>query len=197
MKNTFEIIHTLNEIKSHLSRPQDTLIVFDVDYVLTHPNEPAYQFPNFSKNLEFVKKTFSNLTHFQKDLFSNLMVFHQSGSSLVEECAPKLINSLNNKGYKVVALTAALTSSLIGQNTIKSRVKHLKSLGIDFSKSFINAQDAVFKSFDSNMGSFPEYYKGILFSNGENLKIQKGEVLKEFLKHVNYMPSTIVVIDDR
>lgn len=197
MGKQFEVIHSLKEIQKYISNPKDTLIVFDVDYVLTHPNDPAYQFPNFSKHLEFVKKTFSELNATQKDLFANLMVFDVGGSSLVEESAASVLNSLQKNGYKTVALTAALTCTLAGQDVKEKRANHLKTLGIDFSNSFTDFKSKEFKSCDSNMGSYPELYRGILFSNGENLKIQKGQVLKEFLKYVNYRPKTIVVIDDR
>ncbi len=197
VEHQFKTIHSLREVKEELNGPKDALIVFDVDYVLTHPTEPAYQFPNFAKHLNFVMKTFSELTNVQRDVFANLMVFDNEEGALVEDIATDLITSLHKEGYKSIALTATLTSFLDGVNLKEKRANRLKELGIDFASSFPDHETIEFKTLESNMNTYPQFYHGILFSNGENLVIQKGPVLKEFLKSVNYSPKTILVIDDR
>ena len=45
----YEKIYSLEELRSRVNAPKKTLIVFDVDYTLTHPNEPTFQFSNFKK----------------------------------------------------------------------------------------------------------------------------------------------------
>lgn len=195
--NLHHSIKSLSEIEAHLGDPKDSLIIFDVDYVLTHPKELAFQFPNFAKNMHFVKELFTSLSALERDLFANLMVFDQAGCQLVEKTTPLFIQQLQKKGYKVIALTATLTSPLKGLNIKENRFKTLSSFGIDFSKSFPEHEEITFRSLLANRNTYPLFYKGILFSNGENQANQKGAVLKEFLEKISFDPKHIVFVDDR
>lgn len=190
-------ISKLREIDKHLKKPSDTLILFDVDYVLTHPNEPAFQFPNFAYHMQFIKETFVGLTPLQRDLFANLMVFDSSGSSLVEKESPQFINELLSKGCKTLALTASLTSDIESICLKQERFENLKKLGISFETSFENLDEITFDTLESNRKTYPHFYRGILFSNGENQVNQKGAVLKEFLKESSFQPKQIIMVDDR
>lgn len=195
--HTYQTIESLEEIKNYLKNPSDTLVVFDVDYVLTHPAESAYQFANFAQNINFIKKLFLSLSPLQRDLFANLMVFDSQGSILVEKKTPDLISELQKKGYKTIALTATLTSSIEKMDLKKNRVDSLKKMGIDFSTSFTESNQIDFTSLIPNRETYPLFFEGILFSNGENQANQKGVVLKEFLKTTQFTPKQIIVIDDR
>lgn len=190
-------IESTSQIKAYLKTYEETLIVFDVDYVLTHPAEPCYQFPNFIRYKESAKKAHDRLTPVQRDLFSSLMVFDDKGAILIEEQTPKIIQELQSKHYKVIALTATLTCDLEGKNLKKARYDNLKKMGIDFSHAFPSFANRQFKELPSSMNCFPEFYNGILLTNGENKQILKGQLLKAFLKEANFNPKYIVVVDDR
>lgn len=193
----FIAIDSLGQIKTYLTDPANCLVIFDVDYVLLHPIEPAFQFPNFVKNLDFIRKVFNELTPLQRDIFANLMVFDQLGSALVENQAPHIIGQIQKLNYKTIALTATLTGKMCKKSLPQERIRILKSNGIDFSQSFPNASPLSFKELSNNGNSFPSYLKGVLFSNGENQKNQKAETLNAFLEYVHYLPSHIILIDDR
>ncbi len=193
----FIAIDSIGQVKTHLTDPLNCLVIFDVDYVLLHPLEPAFQFPNFVKNLDFIRKAFNELTPLQRDIFANLMVFDHLGSALVENQAPHIIEQIQKLNYKTIALTATLTGKLCKKSLIQERVKVLKLAGIDFSQSFAHVSSLQFKELSINGNSFPSYLKGILFSNGENQKNQKAETLNAFLEYVHYLPSHIILIDDR
>lgn len=190
-------IKSIKEIQSNLKNPKETLVIFDVDYVLTHPNEPAYQFPNFAQNIEYIREVFQSLTPLQRDIFANLMVFDDHGTSLVEDESPSFIKKLQNQGHKTIALTASLTSHLEGLNPVETRFETLKKMGIDFSSSFPKMDFIQFKSLIPNRDTYPLFHKGILFSNGENLANQKGAVLKGFLEVANFRPKRVIILDDR
>lgn len=195
--NDFITITKIKEIEKHLRDPKETLVIFDIDYVLTHPNEAAFQFPNFAYHMAFIRETFLNLTPLQRDIFANLMVFDACGTSLVEKEAPKFIQHLQKKGFKTLALTATLTSQLQELALKEERYNNLKQLGIDFNSSFSDLDELTFDMLEPNRKTYPSFYKGILFSNGENQINQKGPALKAFLEHLNMHPKSILMVDDR
>lgn len=195
--HAFEKMYSLSELAPLLTKPKETLLVFDVDYTLTQPNEPAFQFVNFVKNKELIQGVFDSLSHGERDIFSNLMVFHLCGNSTIEEESPSIIRELQEMGIKTIALTASMTAPLKRQCLIQKRLKNLKELGFDFSQTFKNIKPQYFDSLDSNYKSHPYFEKGVLFSNGENPKNYKGEVLLKFLSLIKWKPKQIVLVDDR
>lgn len=197
MNGSFVEIHSLKEIQSYLASPQETLIVFDIDYVLTQPIEKAFQFPNILKQIEFVKKLFHTLSPSEKDLMGNLMVMEEPGSCLIEKETPSFIEQLKSFGYKVIALTAGLTTRFDEKDFKKEKMELLKKLNLHFSAAFSQGGPSIYDCFEINFNSYPEFDHGILFCNGENREIKKGAVLKHFLKEVEFSPSVIVIIDDR
>lgn len=196
-KPQIKAISSLNEIEGYLKDPEKTLIVFDVDYVLIQPSDPCYQFPNFRRHMRLAKKLFGQLTPLQRDLFASLLVFDEAGSSLIESQAPLFIRQLQQKGYKTIGLTATLTGKLQNKDLKNARIDQLKNVAIDFSQIFPSVNHIRMQTLPANMTEYPEFYQGVLFANGENKKVMKGVVLKEFLKAVNLQPEYILVIDDR
>lgn len=197
MNKPYIEINFLHEIQGHLKSPKDTLIVFDIDYVLTQPIERAFQFPIILKEIEFVKKIFYELSPSERDLLGNLMVMEEPGSCLIEKDSPNFIEQLTNRGYKSIALTAGLTAVINNRDLKQEKVARLKELKINFSSSFPHLSPCIYDHFETNFNSYPEYEQGIIFCNGENREIQKGTILKQFLSQIDFTPSTLLVIDDR
>ncbi len=196
-KKQYKAIYSIKEIQPLLRGPDKTLIVFDIDYTLTHPNEPAFQFGNFKRNVELIQPVFLKLSPRERDLFANLMVFHISGNSPIEPDSSVQIEEMQELSYKVIALTASLTTPLNQESLIQKRIEDLKKSGFNFSK---NLGDLPHKSYDQipeNFKSHPHYESGILFTNGENQKNYKGELLVYFLSSLSWKPQHIVFIDDR
>ncbi len=196
-EKSYQTIHSLKEIQPLLDRPDETLLVFDVDYTLTHPIEPAFQFKNFKENVELIQPIFMGLSAQERDIFANLMVFHITGSHLIEKEGASWIQKLQSENYKVIALTASLTAPIKEESLIKKRIESLKSLGLDFSKAFVEVPRKSYKKMSSNLNCHPHYEEGILFTNGENKKNYKGELLVEFLSSFEWTPKQVVFVDDR
>lgn len=171
--------------------------VFDIDMVLTQPSNPAMQLPNMRKNKAFVKKLLSSLNTEEKNILLNLIT-KSSPSMLIENDTPKILKALSQQNIKLLALTASLTGALGDIKSVEIwRYNSLKSLGIDFEASFSQYNELFFSELSNKYGRAPAFYKGILCSNGEGNQINKGDVLLAFLHKVNYMPKTIIFVDDK
>ncbi|KKP26483.1 MAG: hypothetical protein UR12_C0037G0002 [candidate division TM6 bacterium GW2011_GWF2_30_66] len=96
--------------------------------------------------------------------------------------SPKVVNKLQKMGIRTMALT---NRSL---PIVKRTIKLLKDIGIDFSKNALFKNDLVLNI--SHKGMF---YKGVIFS-GKN---DKGSMLKEFFKKINYTPKKLIFVDDK
>lgn len=193
----YECIKELKALKRYILDPKETLLVFDVDYTLTHPKEPAFQYATFRAHASYIRAAFDELAPDQKDLFSSLMVFHVTGNDLIEKDTPKLLTEWQKAGCSLIALTACLTTTLNDQCLVKTRIQHLKEHGIDFSKSFPDFTDRAFKHINVNFGAHPHFSQGVLFTNGENKQNYKGELLCHFLMGAKKQFKKIILIDDR
>jgi phosphoserine phosphatase len=100
----------------------------------------------------------------------------------VEECTPQLIRDLQQKGLKVIALTAR--SFPILERTIAQ----LYEINIDFSLSALTQEE-----FDIRLKDRLLYKNGIIFC-GQN---DKGEALRAIFEIINYYPKKIIFIDDK
>lgn len=193
----YSSVHSLKEVFTHLPSKEELLLVFDIDYTLTHPTEPAFQLITFQKNIAFFQEVFEKLSPLERDIFGNLMVFYSSECALIEKEAPKWIKELQLKGYKTIALTASLTASLKKQCLVKKRIENLAKVGFDFSAFFNEVSAKSFEHFEAHYKTYPHYEKGVLFSNGENKQSGKGEVLVHFLSLIPFKPKFIYFVDDR
>lgn len=168
-----------------------TLIVWDVDYTLITPADALLSPAGEAFRKEFNKRYASEeFREFYEDRMSR--VVSQRKIRLVEEQVLALLQTLKNKGAKVMALTAIRTGKFgVVPNVEDWRVQELRNLGIDFSESFTN-EKLVFDEFSGKI-SPPVFTKGVLCSDSYS----KGQVLAAFLKRVNFTPSKILFIDDR
>lgn len=190
--NTMDEIHTV-----FITNQMETLGIFDIDMVLRQPKEPTFQMANIKNHKVIFKKLFADLTPVEKNITLNL-VTDGTPSILIEPLAPQIIQAIQKISPNTIALTAALTGPLdkISDLTIK-RYETLKSLGIDFSNSFLKNQMLVFSTMEPFKENYPEFKKGILSANGEQDNINKGTILIEFLKRTNTHPECIIFVDDK
>jgi len=192
-RNIYEI-HSLSDIVSFIKnkKPDELLIIFDVDGVLTIPSDPVLQpqsFENYKKDYE---KLIGSLNKNQKNLLNHLII-SCGPSSLIEEEIKIAVEKWQDKGIRVMAFTAAQMGPIVGViNSFSDwRYGELKRLGIDFTRSFPpeNNWSYLMPKYDSG------FSKGILYSNG--LYNEKGPVLLDFLKKSNFKPKTVLMIDDK
>lgn len=180
---------------------EQTLVVFDIDYTLTMPSEPAFHMAGFKQYKSSIKEWIKPLTDEEKFWLAPYTIIY-GHSILIEKETPDLIKALQKNGIKSMALTACPSGNLqsIG-NIAEWRSRQLKAMGIDFEMSFPTITSLVMSSFKEQFGSYPGFYKGILYSNSSPfIKISglatKGDVLRQFLEQIQWKPQRIIFIDD-
>lgn len=196
-------INNMQEIKQKFddlikaNKPEDILGMFDIDMVLIQPSNPNMQIPNIKKNRAYVKEILKNLNNDEKNILLNL-INKNSPAILVEKSTPKVISQLMRKKIKLMALTSSLAGTFEDIKNVEVwRYNTLKNFGIDFSASFPNIKGFSFTELKNVSGKEPVYYKGILCTNGEGNKMNKGDVLLAFLHKINYMPKKVIFVDDK
>jgi len=176
---------------------KETLVVFDVDEVLIlaedsflHPDSHPY----FSKR---VNDLFSCVkSPEEKKHIENLLSlgFIQPKRFVIESTIVSVIDTLQKKGVKVIALTHSPRGSFgLVESLEEWRIHQLKELGIDFSCSFPSLFELEITKVSAKNERYPLFKKGILFSVGYS----KGDVLKAFLKEIKYKPKKVIFFDDK
>jgi hypothetical protein len=104
-----------------------------------------------------------------------------------------LIKCLQDKKIRTIALTAAPAGKLGAIESMADwRIDELKKMGFNFFLAFPEIQFLEFpKKVDKEF--HPIFKSGILFSS----KHPKGDILKQFLMTIHWIPSKVVFIDDR
>ena len=116
---------------------QDTLVIFDVDCVLTMPSDPILQLPTFNKYRNSYKKLLNHLNRDERHIFNHLLIL-KSSSKLVEDLFVEIIKNLQQRTIKTMAMTAGKMGFIKDLYFPNWRYNELKRLGIDFSSIFPN-----------------------------------------------------------
>jgi len=122
------------------------------------------------------------------------IVWLQGGFELTEERIPTVIQDLQVRKIPTLALTA-LGTGKYGKidDFVAYRINQLSQFQMDFSQA-VSQKEIVFDHLKPVRGSYPEYRKGILFTNWfEN---SKGVVLAAFLEKIGRRPQKIIFFDD-
>jgi phosphoglycolate phosphatase-like HAD superfamily hydrolase len=187
---------SVSEIKAQISKfnNADTLVLFDVDYVLLAPKDSILRYAGETDR--YRAKYFKALTKdFQEQeitLDSNKIpmpeylisqILSSCKIELVSPEMPRFVNSLDSQNITAIGFTANSTGKYgVVKNEAKLHLSRLKSLGYHFTHN-----DDLLKE------DFPEYISGVVFTN----KKDKGKILIKFLKQLNRQYKNIVFIDDR
>lgn len=186
-------IHSISKIEEYVAlADEDTLFLFDIDMVLTHTTNPAFQIPNMNRNREWLQERFQELTGEERDLLANLIIT-QDEPELVEKETLGFLQQLKDKGVKTMALSAALG----GHGLAPWRSRALEKLGVSFAWAFPGVERLILDRFPEYLVGKPQYYHGVLISNGEYGPTNKGTVLKEFLEAIGWQPKRIIFLDDK
>lgn len=189
-------VDSIQELESVFnSADENTLVVFDIDHVLVvskdhyiHPNAEKIYF----KHVDRQKK--KQITKEQKQKFYDTMRLTLTAPErvIVEKETPGMIKHMQNRGVKVVALTALPTDIFGFLYTERWRVQQLRDLGIDFSVAFPQWSIRMLDTFAHSRDKAPSYHDGIIFSKN----FSKGEVLRAFFAESNFYPKKVIFIDD-
>lgn len=184
---------------------QDTLVIFDVDYVIITPKDkvlrPVGEREKFRKS-QFDWLKISSRGKLKKiqgksiDLGDYLLsvIGRQAKIELVHSQIPYLIRDLQARHIPVIALTNSFSAPLgLISSQADQRINDLKRFNIDFSGAFENLNRVELKQVAGKKGKPPLYQNGVLFTNGAG----KGETLKTLLEYAGFKPKKIIFIDDR
>ncbi|MCH9630417.1 MAG: hypothetical protein S4CHLAM37_04160 [Chlamydiia bacterium] len=186
----------MNDLEYHLENAcENTLIVFDIDNTLIVPETAAFQIPNVKPRKKLLKHIVPSWTENELGIAISLMGLEGMGI-LLDKSTPELIQRLQKKGVRCIALTALNTGLYEGYKDIFAhRANQLKKHGIDFSDSAPHTEYTVFNQLTKEVGCYPAARDGIVMSNGE--KNEKGHVLLAYLDRANWSPEFVVFVDDK
>lgn len=203
---TYDIVHShdFNDLMTTLTTltteyaPEDLYALVDVDYTITVPAHPATHAPNVKQHYTAFNQLTQTLTPDELEKFENLALVQQP-QQVIDPKVQSYLAQLKKNQIKTTAITAMLCASLTPDthSMTQWRYESLRALDIDFSESFPHIDVFDFTDIPSYLAAHPQYYKGILCTNGELGQHHKGTVLDAFLKHTGYRPKVIVMIDDR
>jgi len=187
---------SVNDIKTYTSQfeSKDTLVLFDLDYVLFAPRDRVLRYAgeenNYrSKHFKAIFKDFQGkgiALGKDKVPMAEYLISQILSSSKVELVSldmPNFVNELDSKKMAVVGFTANSSGKYgIVQNEAELHLSRLNSLGYHFKDNG-----------DLLKGEFPECISRVIFAN----KADKGKVLLGFLKQLNKNYKNIIFVDDR
>lgn len=199
--------HDLNIIKKEIfASPKHTLVIFDVDYVLTTPSDEIFIMSNTPEGLEIIKNfddhLWAKLPREEVNDIQSAWALTAQWRAVTPDTA-KIFNEIKSRGYKILGLTASGTGGF-GRipSQEKWRVDELQSIGITFDPYFVNAKPGLLDQFIPNISQqyakakqacFPAASNGIIFT----CKVSKGDTLDAYLQFANIHPKKIIFIDDR
>jgi Protein of unknown function (DUF2608) len=164
------------------------LAVFDVDHTLIVYDDESLR-PGGDEFRHQLLSTYISNSGKSKDYYKSI-ILENAPESLLDPQFKAIIDDLHTRNIPTIALTAVKPKSMGQiQDMVEWRIRHLKKLGIDFSKPHFTRME--FPQFRGR-GPAPVFENGILFSGD----YPKGEVLVAFLKRMNWFPHTVLFIDD-
>ncbi len=173
---------------------KNALVLFDVDDTLIEPSSIVFR--SNIKNQddcswigELFSSAFAN-AKYSGDYYLSILQ-SQEVPLLIEPAIVQTIAALQNRGVKVLALTAMWTGAYFTIPSVPEwRFNKLKELGIDFSKA--DFPDMIFDELPQEEDHFPMLYHGILCT----IQASKGQVLGAFLDRVGWKPDQVIFFDD-
>ena len=171
------------------------LIVFDVDQVLITSEDAILTGRGDALRRQLILEEMSHLSPQQLAQISKWiqLIYLSPKKRLLEASTPELIRSLQQRGIKVIALTNCRTGPYGDLPSVEQwRIDGLNFFGINFSPAFPESKRLVLHTLTEPGKTPPLFQEGILFSFGYT----KGEVLRVFLKELQYTPSKVLFFDD-
>ncbi|NGX35111.1 MAG: hypothetical protein K1060chlam1_01481 [Candidatus Anoxychlamydiales bacterium] len=172
-------IKNIKEIKKHLNKYE--LIIFDLDNTVM---EPIQQFGSDQWFYHQIKRYEMNGLDKSVALEETLKDWYEIQAITIVKLVEKDIKNILENLQKKKALVMGLTTR--DHNFSLAAIKQLDSLKIDLSETAPKKENLYFEN-----GAL--YKKGILFAKG----MDKGKVLDQFLKKINFTPKSVVFIDDK
>lgn len=171
-----------------------SLVIFDINETLLFAEEALFQSSHKYQRLALQYELEGRYT---KEVVSQFWAFLRlkTHRALIDPKAVDLIQDLQARGLKVMALTTAGMGVLNENLCLEDwKLAILKGFRIDLSQAFPEVPSIQFAYLPTkHPDRFPGFKDGILFTCG----LSKGLVLSLFLKKLDYRPDTIFFIDDK
>jgi len=188
----------LDDIKQNLPYlDQNSLVLIDVDCTLIIFDDAILQPCGQKPAKKFISEILENPSIVPQgkypDGYLNSKIISKATSSLIDDKFPSFVKDLQNNSIPTIAFTAAPTGELgVIKDMTDWRVNELKKFGFDFTSAFPKKSYLEFAKKD-NMKYVPVFKSGVLFTAWHS----KGDVLREFLRTIDWRPTKIILIDDR
>ena len=162
-------IESFNDIRSELERAdRNTLVIFDVDDVLITYNDMVLR----PCGARFRPSSWKDIDPKEIPHLISIML-NEGKIILVDPSAPRLVNKLENRGVKTLALTAARTGKFgVIENAENWRLKVLKQFNLDFSNSFPKTRIIYFGKGEKQESDYSIFKDGVLFLSISNLPVE-------------------------
>jgi hypothetical protein len=190
-------IHSFDEANEQLNNADtSTLVIFDVDDVLITSDDHIFR-PSASgfRPSCWKGKNAQELDHLVSIIQSEIDFI------LIEQDLPSLIDSLQKREVKTIALTACRTGKFGVIESVEDwRINQLLDHSIDFSVSWKDILDTRFPHLVALNQNPPIFKKGILligdfyFENGTSTK---GQLLGAFFDKIKWHPKKVLFFDDK
>lgn len=165
---------------------EDTLVVFNINNVLTFSSQDAGSTPWAEEHIARIstdqKLTKPHATNVFIPLWHEILI--ATDVKLFDPEGEAIIHYLQNNKIKTMALTNRYVE--MGYPTHHQ----LRSVGIDFAKNPPFPEDFFIQGTESPS----KYIEGIIFNGLINFK---GDTLAAFLKNINYFPKKLIYIEDK
>lgn len=174
---------------------KDILGIVGISQVLTKLSSPAF-YQTDPQLVAITQKAMNKLKPKFNETYINDILMTEYKNELIDEEAPQIIQNIQKTGVRLIAFTNTLTGNFNKIERLEVWVADsLKKFGFDFSNSFPNNNEFVFKEYNKYLGTYPIFYRGIF-----NCNINKGyngvhQLLTSFLTNLNITPKVIVMID--
>ncbi len=183
-------ISYINEISEALKNAdQDTLVVFDVDNVISAPIDLIGR-PKASPVRRAIFKEYEQKYGDERVKRIHALYMMKGNGGLVEPAVKEIIIELQKRGIPTIALTAKGTEKFGDiSDPMEWRISRLKRKGIVF--AFENLNKRIL--WDDEAGDKAGFESGVIFSG----KQPKGKALQYFLEKIaHYKPKHIIFVDD-
>jgi hypothetical protein len=184
--HSYKTISYIQEISEALQNAdQYTLVVFDVDNVISAPSDLIGR-PKARDIRRAIFKEYEQKYGKERVEHIHALYMMKGNGALVEPAIKEIIVELQQKNIATIALTAKATEKFGDiQDPMEWRISRLKQQGIVFT----------FKNLDKRILWCDEagFEAGIIFSGNQS----KGQALQYFLENVAcYKPKHIIFVDD-
>jgi len=170
------------EVKKILDKTtQKTLIFFDIDYLLLHPEKEFLQMGALKHHNEVVSWNLNRLSPSEQDIVVSAMLALEP-SLVLTPALVKKIAVMQKKKRTVIGISSELTGPVDlaekkSVSMMEEKLQKLKKHGVQFSTSH---ETIILDKVKPIKGTHPVFKHGVIFTNGE--RTPRGDIIKNFLE---------------